>query len=111
MKSIARKPILRINPKDLKLLNSLTIQRHPYYEYGKKFWEYSIIGPGFELIGKVLIQPGNNYIYDIGIKSQFQKRGVGSFVYDYIEKDLGIRLEPSPELLGPGEKFWERRIS
>ena len=44
-------------------------------------------------------------IYD----EKYRRKGLATYLYDYIERDLRRKLKPSPFLLKDGEKFWENR--
>ena len=51
-----------------------------------------------------------NYIEDVQIYDEkYRRKGLATYLYDYIERDLRRKLKPSPFLLKDGEKFWENR--
>ena len=51
-----------------------------------------------------------NYVDDIQIYDEKNRRkGLATYLYDYIESDLRRKLKPSPIQLSDGEKFWENR--
>lgn len=56
------------------------------------------------------INLNNNKIYRARVNKYVQRNGIASFMYDYIEKDLGIKIEPD---IGnqtiDGIAFWEYR--
>lgn len=52
-----------------------------------------------------------NYVEDVQIYDEkYRRKGLATYLYDYIEHDLRRKLKPSPFLLKDGEKFWENRI-
>lgn len=63
-----------------------------------------------ELIGFVLILEKSKYIENIEISSEFRRKGIASYIYDYIEDDLGILLEPSKNQFTDGKLFWKNRF-
>ena len=38
------------------------------------------------------------------------RQGIATYLYDYIEKDLDIKLRPSNNLSSDGEEFWKNRL-
>lgn len=43
-------------------------------------------------------------------KPEYKRKGIVSYIYDYIEKDLRIKLKPSKSLTPDGEAFWKNRL-
>lgn len=58
------------------------------------------------LYNKVYKHISNILIFD----DEYKRRGLATYIYDYIEKEQGIKLKPSPVLLDEGELFWENRL-
>lgn len=99
------KVIRKKNPKDEKLLKNLEIKitksdyggiRYKIY-YLNKFVGYADYEGG-ECI---------NFVF---ISSEFERKGVATWLYDYIENDLGIKLKPSHCLFPDGRAFWKNRL-
>lgn len=61
-------------------------------------------------IGYVLIKRDQGYVRDVEIDEEYRRKGLASFVYDHIEKDLKIKLRPSSNQLEDGEAFWKNRL-
>lgn len=56
------------------------------------------------------INLNNNKIYRARVNKYVQHNGIASFMYDYIEKDLGIKIEPDiGNQTADGIAFWEYR--
>jgi hypothetical protein len=49
------------------------------------------------------------YIQTFEIDDEFQRKGVGTFLYNYIEKDRKIKLRPSNNVSSDGKAFWKAR--
>ena len=43
------------------------------------------------------------------MNDSYKRKGIASFIYDYIEKDQNVKLTPSNILLPPGKEFWKNR--
>lgn len=52
----------------------------------------------------------DKWVYDLATKVPYQRKGLATYLYDYIEKDNKIKLKPSDYLLGPGKAFWKNRL-
>jgi hypothetical protein len=61
-------------------------------------------------IGYVEIIKGTNFIEDIVINEEFRRKGLANYLYNYIEKDLKIKLRPSSVQLEDGKAFWKARL-
>lgn len=48
-------------------------------------------------------------MYIADVNEEFQRKGLSTLMYDYIEKDLNIILEPDSSQLEPGKLFWKNR--
>lgn len=99
------------NPTDLALLRLIKITKKVIdYSYQNKLITYDIWFRN-KNIGYVELLSNNNYIEDIEIDENFRRKGLATYVYNYIEKDLGKFLIPSAEQLEDGKKFWKNRLS
>lgn len=106
---------VKSNPSDYNFLNQLVIIKSKSLSPKSKnkiknieMIQYLIFYKN-ELIGEVDIEKGTNFIASIEILEQFQRKGIASYVYDYIEDDLKIKLKPSTPLLDDGKAFWKNR--
>jgi GNAT superfamily N-acetyltransferase len=52
----------------------------------------------------------DKWIYDLAVNPNYQRKGLATHLYDYIEKDQKIKLKPSDYLLEPGKVFWKNRL-
>lgn len=93
------------NPTDNKLLNQIKIKKS---ELGDGYIIYEVY-LNDSLIGKFELWNDVNYINRAWVKDNFQKRGVASYVYDYIENDLNKKLIPHKSLTTAGKLFWKNR--
>ena len=99
--------ILRKNPTDKDFLRQIRIEK---FDNGV-FIRYEVIYNGEE-IAIFILHKDKNYIEDSEIFSnEFKRRGLASYVYDYIEKDLKVRLKPSKSQTLDGKLFWKHRAS
>lgn len=101
MKKLTRKK----NPKDYDLLKQLVVKRNN----GVGYLLYITYLSKLE-IAKLHFNKNKNYVYNIEVKEEFRRKGVADFLYNYIEKDLDIKLKPSSFLLSDGKAFWEHRL-
>jgi ribosomal protein S18 acetylase RimI-like enzyme len=61
-------------------------------------------------VGRANLADSGDYLTSVRLDPEFKGRGVGSELYDFIERDLGKRLKPSPTYQTPDAKrFWEKR--
>lgn len=93
------------NPTDHDLISKLTVKKF-FPDYGTMYEVYL----GKRRIGFADIDHGKTEISFVNINEEYRRKGVSSFLYDYIEKDLGRKLKPSADLLEDGEAFWKARI-
>ena len=95
------------NPTDKDFLRQIRIEK---FDNGV-FIRYEVIYNGEE-IAVFIIYHGNNYISDAEVLDDtYKRRGLATYVYSYIEKDLKIKLQPSKEQSWYGKKFWQHRVS
>jgi hypothetical protein len=66
--------------------------------------------PGTWVIGGVTMSAIHpKQAMSVNVNGQFQRRGIASALYKYIENDLGFKLEPNWALTDDGEAFWKSR--
>lgn len=95
------------NPTDKDFLRQIRIEK---FDNGV-FIRYEVIYNGEE-IAIFILHKGKDYIEDSEIFSnEFKRRGLATYVYDYIEKNLKIRLKPSKAQTLDGKLFWQHRAS
>ena len=92
------------NPTDHDLISKLTVKKS-FPDYGTMYEVYL----GKRRIGFADIDHGKTEISFVNINEEYRRKGVSSFLYDYIEKDLGRKLKPSADLLDDGKAFWKTR--
>lgn len=94
------------NPTDKNFLRQIRIEK---FDNGV-FIRYDIIYKN-KPIGVFVLRPNTNFIEDADIfDEQYHRKGLASYVYDYIEKDLGIKLKPSKSQTSEGYSFWQNRL-
>lgn len=111
------------NPRNEKLLKTLKIKKIipdkltkiDYPEFNDFYVDkgdiaYLVEDLNHNNLGFAIYQMPNKSIRGVSILENYQRQGIASFLYDYIEKDLHIRLRPSSILLSDGEAFWENRM-
>jgi hypothetical protein len=96
--------IRRKNPTDHDLISKLEVKK-AFPPYGVKYEVYL----GKRRIGFADIDRGKTEISFVNINEEYRRKGVSSFLYDYIENDVGYKLKPSLDLLEDGEAFWKSR--
>lgn len=93
------------NPKDQKLLDNIEIKKYVYpdiivyYAYHNK-----------KIIAHLVLNKNYNHINTITINDKFKRKGLATYLYDYIENTENIKLKPSSFLLKDGKAFWENRL-
>lgn len=100
------KRLTKSNPKNEKLLETLYIVKNQYQDG----IIYYVTNDNQEKIANAIYFYGNKYITKISVEKAFSRQGVATWLYNNIEKDLGIKLEPSRVLFPDGELFWENRL-
>lgn len=94
---------LNRNPRDESLLKRITIEPESA-GFRKKYYVYH----NNELIALAIY---NGYgSCTIEVAEGYKRRGVATFLYDYIEKDIGRKLKPSSELFPDSKAFWANRL-
>lgn len=103
--------IKKKNPTDLAFLRLITIVKNSTpYDHKCHLITYHISFRN-KVIGYVEIFSNKNYIEDIEIGSEFRRKGLATYLYNYIEKDLGRFLRPSSDQLLDGKLFWKNRFN
>jgi hypothetical protein len=93
------------NPTDHDLTSKLEVKKD-FPPYGVKYEVYL----GKRRIAFADIDRGSTEISLVQVNEGYKLRGVATFLYDYIEKDLGRKLKPSEALIEDGAAFWKARI-
>lgn len=98
------------NPKDEKLLTNIKIKKTKYNNthHDDEFIIYTIYLNGVE-IGSAIYELGVDHIAVVHIESGFQRKGLATYLYDYIEQDQGIKLK-SDASTKKGKAFWDSRM-
>ncbi len=98
--------MIKRNPTNEKFLSKILIDKVKFnnnIEYDAYF--------GSKFIAYVIIKQNSNSIYKIEIlDTQYRRKGLATFLYNYIEKDLNIKLIPSEKQLPDGKAFWKNRL-
>lgn len=55
------------------------------------------------------ISPGQWRVLSINVRGNRQRRGIGTQLYDALNRDLGVELEPSPSMTRKLYRFWQKR--
>ena len=107
------KRVKRKNPTDLNFLKQIIIDKETFKITDGKdkitSYQYNAYLNG-KRIGYAEIVKGQNTVDDIEVLKPYQRKGLTTFLYNHIEKDLKIKLKPSEYLDPDGKKFWESRL-
>jgi len=95
----------RQNPTDDDLIKKINIKRT---KIGDKIIYNVYLGSSE--IGYVEIYKGDDFVDLANISPSFRRKGVATYVYDYIENDLGVKLKPSDRQLQSHADFWKNRL-
>lgn len=61
-------------------------------------------------IGNAWLSDNGPYLTSVRLEPEFQNKGIGSKLYDFIEKDSGKKLIPSPLFQSPqAQSLWKKR--
>jgi hypothetical protein len=105
--------IRKKNPTDLNFLKKVIIDKEVFKitdgEEKIISYQYNVYLNG-KRIGYAEIVKGQNIVDDINVLKPYQRKGLSTYLYDYIEYDLKIKLKPSVYLDPDGKKFWESRL-
>ena len=97
----------KINPTDEELLKKLKIKKEYFPETNEIFY---IVLLNNNEIGSAVYRTNKNVVDSTGIDKEYRRRGVNTWLYDYIEKDQNVKLTPSKTLMREGELFWRNRL-
>lgn len=61
-------------------------------------------------IALMQFDPNDNTVFDANVESDFRRKGLSTYVYNYIEQDLGIKIKPNHMQLDDGIAFWKNRL-
>lgn len=106
LKSKLTKKIIR-NPTDEELLKKLKVKKEYFPETNEIFY---IVLLNNNEIGSAVYRTNKNVVDSTGIDKEYRRKGVNTWLYDYIEKDQGVKLIPSKTLMRDGELFWRNRL-
>lgn len=87
---------MRRNPTDQGLLNNIIIDKTMSRIPGSKYINYTILYLD-ECIGRASIKLKNRNISNIWIDHRYRNKGLATYLYNHIENDLRIKLQPSGE--------------
>lgn len=62
-------------------------------------------------IGIVGYLPQDKVVIGIVIDDPYRRKGLATYVYDYIEKDQNVKIKPSQTLSYDGKAFWKNRLT
>lgn len=65
---------------------------------------------GWGCIGVALYDPKLQSIENVDIDKYFRSKGLGTYLYDYIEADQNIKLKPYHFQSPQGKAFWKNRL-
>lgn len=54
--------------------------------------------------------PNDNSVSSLWVNTPYRRKGLASFMYNTIENDQKVSLQPSQDLLPDGRRFWENRL-
>lgn len=98
---------IKRNPKNQALIDKLVIDKEVDPITNEIFYQATING---NFVADVILSVGKNYIIDIYIEKGYRRSGIGTFLHDYIEKDLNIKLQPDRLQTSDGKAFWKNRL-
>jgi len=101
------------NPTDYKLLKDIKIKKLRIFEPigrnpNRHYLEYKILLNNKQ-IGYAMMEENTNFISLVEIHDAFQRSGLNTYLYNYIENDLNIKLVPSKSQSSDGKAFWKSR--
>lgn len=102
---------IRRNPKDEAFLEKLKVKIYGNNDKFSNVIVYMAIINNKSLVAEAIYDILTGHVELIVTNESYRRKGVASFMYDYIEKDLGIKLQPSKHLLPSGQLFWKNRLS
>lgn len=107
-----KRKIKRKNPRDEELLKQLIIKKK---KFGNNIMYEALIYDDIDTdelihVGYAEFNPDKIWIDNVEIDKLFKRKGVATYLYDYIEKDQNVKLKPSNSLFPAGKKFWINRL-
>lgn len=104
---------LKKNPTDYKLLKDIKIKKLRIFEPigrdpNRHYLEYKILLNNKQ-IGYAMMEENTNFVSLVEIHDAFQRSGLNTYLYNYIENDLNIKLVPSKSQSSDGKAFWKSR--
>lgn len=101
------KVIRKKNPTDKEFLKNIKIQkvkdkRNSLLTYNAYLNNNYIGGADLDLV--------TNTVKSVYVKPSYRLKGLSTFIYNRIEKDLGFKLKPSNELYPDEKEFWKSRL-
>lgn len=101
------KSVKRKNPTDNELLNKIRIEKSIDSRWN--VIDYKVFLNNVQ-IAWMQFDPVDNTVFDSEVNSEFRRKGIATHVYDFIEKDLGIKVKPNKTQLDAGKAFWKNRL-
>lgn len=95
------------NPTDEEFLKKIQIKKKIDSRWN--VIDYKVFLNGKQ-IALMQFDPNDNTVFDANVESDFRRKGLATYVYNYIEKDLGIKVKPNKTQLDDGVAFWKNRI-
>lgn len=78
--------------------------------------EFKVVAPGHEdapqgawTIASVTLRKDQNAASSVYVDGNYQRKGIASALYDYVEKSLGITMHPNAATTEDGTAFWKAR--
>lgn len=95
--------------------NEYVVQREDYKDSdGKDRIRYEVRPKGkapgtWVIAGAIMSAKKPKQAMSVHVDHKYQRKGIATALYNYIEKDLGFELEPNWALTDDGEAFWNSR--
>lgn len=106
----------KVNPTDHEFLKKIEIRKENHPDNRTHYIIYYLDRPiGYaEIIWSIQKQLNNNKINinNVSIKNEFRRKGLASYLYNFIEKDTNFDIIPSKkeDLNNNSEPFWQNRL-
>lgn len=83
------------------------VVKHVKSQNGRQLF---IVNQGSRQIASALLSSSGEYVTDLYVEKEHQRKGIASALYKHIEKAIGKKLKPSPiHQTGEGKAFWKGR--
>lgn len=105
------KVIREKNPTDDEFLKRLKIESFGNNDKFSNVIVYIAIINNKSLVAEAVYDIITGHVELVITKESYRRKGVATYMYNYIEKDLGIKLKPSKLLLEDGKLFWKNRYT